>query len=34
VATDHAFSDHRIALQTIVIAWLEKLKANGPADRH
>jgi pimeloyl-ACP methyl ester carboxylesterase len=26
VATDHSFSDHRIALQTIVIGWLEKLK--------
>jgi len=25
VATDHSFSDHRIALQTIVIDWLEKL---------
>jgi len=23
--TDHSFSDHRIALQTIVIQWLEKL---------
>jgi uncharacterized protein len=26
VATDHAFSDHRIGLQTIVLNWLEKLK--------
>jgi uncharacterized protein len=26
VGTDHAFSDHRIALQTIVLEWLEKLK--------
>jgi pimeloyl-ACP methyl ester carboxylesterase len=26
VATDHSFSDHRIALQTIVLNWLEKLK--------
>lgn len=26
VATDHSFSDHRIALQAIVIEWLEKLK--------
>jgi len=26
VPTDHAFSDHRMALQTIVIEWLEKLK--------
>ena len=25
VQTDHSFSDHRIALQTIVIEWLEKL---------
>jgi uncharacterized protein len=25
VATDHSFSDHRIALQTIVIEWLNKL---------
>ena len=26
VATDHSFSDHRIALQTIVIEWLAKLQ--------
>lgn len=26
VATDHGFSDHRIALQTIVVEWLETLK--------
>jgi pimeloyl-ACP methyl ester carboxylesterase len=26
VPTDHTFSDHRIALQTIVIEWLGKLK--------
>jgi uncharacterized protein len=26
VATDHSFSDHRIALQTIVIDWLHKLQ--------
>jgi pimeloyl-ACP methyl ester carboxylesterase len=25
VATDHSFSDHRIALQTIVIDWLQQL---------
>jgi uncharacterized protein len=25
VATDHSFSDHRIALQVVVIRWLEKL---------
>ena len=33
VATDHGFSDHRIALQTIVVEWLEKVKKYGPADR-
>jgi hypothetical protein len=26
VNTDHTFSDHRIALQTIVIEWLQELK--------
>ena len=26
VTTDHSFSDHRIALQTIVIDWLQQLK--------
>jgi len=26
VATDHSFSDHRIALQAIVIDWLQKLQ--------
>jgi uncharacterized protein len=26
VSTDHSFSDHRIALQAIVIRWLEKLQ--------
>jgi hypothetical protein len=26
VATDHSFSDHRIALQGIVVEWLETLK--------
>jgi pimeloyl-ACP methyl ester carboxylesterase len=26
VKTDHTFSDHRIALQTIVIEWLQELK--------
>ena len=25
VATDHSFSDHRIALQTIVVEWLQRL---------
>jgi pimeloyl-ACP methyl ester carboxylesterase len=34
VLTDHGFSDHRIALQTIVIEWLEKLKKFVPTDRH
>jgi predicted alpha/beta-fold hydrolase len=34
VATDHGFSDHRIALQTIVIEWLEKLTQNGTTVRH
>lgn len=33
MATDHGFSDHRIALQTTVIEWLEKLKKGGPADK-
>jgi uncharacterized protein len=28
VATDHSFSDHRIALQSIVLRWLEKLRAD------
>ena len=26
VATDHSFSDRRIALQTIVIDWLQQLQ--------
>lgn len=34
VATDHSFSDHRIALQMIVVAWLEELKKRRSADRH
>ena len=29
VTTDHSFSDHRIALQSIVIRWLEKLETSG-----
>lgn len=33
VATDHSFSDHRIALQTIVVEWLETLKKYAPADK-
>jgi pimeloyl-ACP methyl ester carboxylesterase len=32
VATDHTFSDHRIALQTIVLEWLEKSKKGVPAE--
>jgi len=34
VRTDHGFSDHRIALQAIVIEWLEELKRFAPSDRH
>ena len=34
VSTDHSFSDHRIALQMIVVKWLEKFKAHGLADKH
>jgi pimeloyl-ACP methyl ester carboxylesterase len=34
VETDHGFSDHRIALQTIVVQWLEKLKKNGQMERN
>src|SRR5262249_25609963 len=26
VATDHSFSDHRIALQVVVLEWLKKLQ--------
>ena len=37
VETDHSFSDRRIALQTIVLAWLESLASNPkgiePRDR-
>jgi len=32
VPTDHSFSDQRIALQSIVIRWLDKLRANSPAS--
>ncbi len=32
VATDHSFSDHRIALQTTVIHWLEKLGVDSPTS--
>ena len=28
VTTDHSFSDHRIALQSIVLRWLEKLETS------
>jgi hypothetical protein len=31
VETDHSFSDRRIALQTIVLAWLESLTSNPRA---
>ena len=31
VTTDHSFSDHRIALQVIVLEWLEGLKQGRPA---
>ncbi|MCI0349987.1 MAG: alpha/beta fold hydrolase [Acidobacteriales bacterium] len=34
VATDHSFSDHRIALQAIVIDWLERVKGSVPVPRH
>lgn len=30
VATDHSFSDHRIALQTMVVRWLERLGVASP----
>jgi pimeloyl-ACP methyl ester carboxylesterase len=33
VETDHSFSDHRIALQTIVVRWLEKLKRPASSDK-
>ena len=33
VQTDHSFSDHRVALQTIVIEWLEKLEKFPQAGR-
>lgn len=32
VATDHGWSDHRIALEATIIAWLQKL--SGSADLH
>ena len=34
VSTDHSFSDHRIALQTIVIEWLEELPQGTPTHSH
>jgi len=34
VETDHSFSDHRIALQAIVIGWLEKLQRYAPDATH
>jgi hypothetical protein len=33
VQTDHSFSDHRIALQTIVLSWLDKLQTRGSSDK-
>lgn len=33
VQTDHSFSDHRIALQTIVLEWLEKLKRHASSEK-
>lgn len=29
IATDHSYSDHRIALETAVIAWLQRLPSSG-----
>lgn len=34
VSTDHSFSDHRIALQQIVIDWLRTLNKYRPKDRY
>ncbi len=34
VSTDHSFSDHRIALQAILIEWLGTLNSEGPKDRN
>lgn len=34
IATDHSFSDHRIALQAIMIEWLEDLQKSPPAVKH
>jgi len=33
VQTDHSFSDHRIVPQTILLAWLDKLKTRGSSDK-
>jgi uncharacterized protein len=33
VETDHSFSDHRIALQAILLEWLAKLKRPAPSDK-
>jgi pimeloyl-ACP methyl ester carboxylesterase len=33
VETDHSFSDHRIALQTIVLEWLEKLQRHSSSEK-
>jgi hypothetical protein len=27
ISTDHSFSDHRIALQTVVVQWLQAIAA-------
>jgi acetyl esterase/lipase len=34
VATDHSFSDHRIALQTLVVDWLEAVRRRGSSAGH
>jgi len=34
VETDHSFSDHRIALQAILVEWLEKLQTHAPDASH
>ncbi|HEY8671824.1 MAG TPA: alpha/beta fold hydrolase [Terriglobales bacterium] len=33
VETDHSFSDHRIALQRIVVSWLETFKRPASSDK-
>ncbi len=34
VKTDHSFSDRRIALQTIVLGWLESLPSNARGPKN